>query len=117
MSARGYLTDREWREMFEAQGERCCVKGCTSDGPFEAEHSTPVAFVSGKPDQIMCVKHHKQKTRRDKREIARAKRLSGETRSQWSRRKERKAEGWPPLLRGAGFRKPKTREEILGAKP
>lgn len=117
MTGRGYLTDREWREMFEAQGFRCCVKGCDRDGPFEAEHSTPNAFRPGKPDQIMCVRCHKEKTRRDKREIARAKRLAGETRSQWGARKKRKEDGKPPLLTGRGFPKPRTAVEIMGDEP
>jgi len=113
---RGYLTDREWKELFEAQGCKCCVPGCESEGPFEGEHSTPNAFVAGKPDQIMCVPHHKEKTRRDKRNIAKAKRLAGETSSQWGRREKRKAEGKSPALRGRGFPKPRTAAEILGDK-
>jgi len=112
---RGYLTDREWREMFEAQGCKCCVKGCASEGPFEAEHSTPNALRPGKPDQIMCVDHHRAKTRDDVREIARAKRLSGETKSQYTRRQERKLAGLKSAFptRNRASKRPRTAEEIM----
>lgn len=85
--SRGYLTKREWAELLLAQGGKCCVTGCESKGPFHGEHSTPNALRSGKPDQLMCEPCHKIKTRGDVREIARAKRLSGETLSQYERRK------------------------------
>lgn len=84
---RGYLTKRQWDALLEQQGGKCCVSGCESEGPFHGEHSTPNALRSGKPDQLMCKPCHKLKTRNDVREIARAKRLAGETLSQWERRK------------------------------
>ncbi len=109
------LTDRERRELFEAQGYRCCVRGCESEGPFEDEHSCPDAIERGKPDQIMCVMHHKQKTKRDRPVIAKVKRLRGDTTTQWARREARKAEG-KSFFRSAGFPKKsaRTREQILG---
>lgn len=84
---RGYLTKREWDALLAAQGGVCCVAGCDSTDNLQGEHSTPNALRAGKPDQIMCGAHHKQKTKRDVREIARAKRLNGETLSQYEKRK------------------------------
>lgn len=107
---RRYLTDREWRGLFDQQGGKCCVAGCESDGPFEAEHSTPNAFVAGKPDQLMCVPHHKEKTRRDRKAIAKAKRIAGDTRSQWNGDKPKRAWGSRPLSRKSA----RTRDEIMG---
>lgn len=85
---RAYLTTREWSALLEKQNGKCCVEGCESTGPFHGEHSTPSAFVGGKPDQLMCVPCHKSKTRKDVAAIARAKRLSGETSSQYERRQK-----------------------------
>lgn len=93
--SRGYLTSREWGVLLERQGGVCCVEGCASKGPFDGEHSTPNAFRAGKPDQLMCRPCHKLKTRRDKAEIAKAKRLSGETLSQYEKRKR-----FGPSLKG-----------------
>lgn len=76
---RGHLTQREWDALLEAQGGVCCVKGCGSTGPFDGEHSTPNNFVAGKPDQLMCRPCHKVKTKRDRKAIAKVKRLRGET--------------------------------------
>lgn len=84
---RQYLTKREWADLLFAQGGRCCVSGCESEGPFHAEHSTPNALRPGKPDQLMCHACHRRKTKQDVRAIARAKRLSGETLSQYERRR------------------------------
>lgn len=110
MSAgRQYLSDREWRETFEAQGECCAI--CTNvDGPFEADHSTPNAFQPGKPDQIICVPCHKAKTRKDRRAIAKANRINGKTRSKWNGDKPvRKIPSRPMSRRSA-----RTRDEIMG---
>lgn len=85
---RGYLTPRERVAMLALQSGICCVVGCGSTGPLIGEHSTPNALKSGKPDQLMCAAHHREKTKVDIREIARAKRLSGETSSQYSRRQK-----------------------------
>ena len=65
-----------------------------------AEHSMPNAFKRGKPDQLMCRACHKIKTLRDVKAIAKAKRLKGETRSQYERRKK-----FGSKLRGRGFEK------------
>lgn len=85
---RGYLTQKEWAALLEAQGGVCCVKGCSVTEGLQGEHSTPNAIRAGKPDQLMCEAHHKEKTKRDVKEIARAKRLSGEKMSQYERRKK-----------------------------
>ncbi len=76
---RQYLTKRQRAELLEAQGGVCCVKGCGSTGPLQGEHSTPSAWIGGKPDQLMCVPCHKAKTRRDVKAIAKVKRIRGET--------------------------------------
>lgn len=109
MSGRQYLTDRQWRELFDAQGGKCCVAGCESEGPFEAEHSTPNAFRPGKPDQLMCVQHHKAKTRADRKKIAKTNRISGKTRSQWNGDKPKRA--WPS--RSMSRTTARTREQIM----
>lgn len=118
MSAgRQYLTDRQWREMLDAQGGVCAIKDCGSTGPFHADHSTPNAFAPGKPDQLICVPCHKAKTRSDVRNIAKAKRLSGETGSQPLRRAEREAKGLRPNFpKRPMSRKPRARSasEIMG---
>lgn len=87
MSRRGYLTQAQWDALLAAQGGTCCVEGCESTGPFHGEHSTPNAWKPGKPDQLMCIPHHKIKTKKDQREINRTKRLNGETMSQAERRR------------------------------
>ena len=61
--------------MLLAQGGVCCVPGCGSTGPFEEEHSTPNTWEPGKPDQLMCIPHHKKKTKRDIAAIAKVKRI------------------------------------------
>ena len=85
---RGYLTKREWSALLQQQNGKCCVAGCESEGPFEGEHTVCNYYVGGKPDALMCIPHHREKTRKDKREIARTKRLNGETSSQYERRKK-----------------------------
>lgn len=88
-----YLTKRERVAMLEAQGGVCCVKGCGSTGPLQGEHSTPSAWVGGKPDQLMCKPCHALKTKRDVAAIAKVKRIRGET-----------CNGPKRPIRGAGFR-------------
>jgi hypothetical protein len=83
----------------------------------EAEHSTPNAFQAGKPDQIMCVEHHKVKTRRDRKAIAKVNRITGKAGSQRTRREQRKADGKPPLIQNRNILRrnsARTREQILG---
>lgn len=87
MSGRQYLTQKQWNALLEAQGGVCCVAGCNVSEGLEAEHSTPNAIRAGRPDQLMCQPHHREKTKRDVKEIARAKRLSGEKMSQYEKRK------------------------------
>lgn len=114
---REYLTDLQWRTMFEAQGCKCAMPGCdNSTGPFIAEHSNPNYYKPGKPDWIICIYCDRPKTAQDRKNIAHTKRLNGEERSQFDRRQERKAKGLPPLLRGGGFARsrPRTAIEIMG---
>lgn len=95
-----YLTNRERERMLEEQGGKCCVEGCEETDNLIAEHSTPNALRYGKPDQLMCAACHKIKTLRDVKNIAKAKRLSGETMSQYDRRRK-----YGSQLKGRPFQK------------
>lgn len=97
-----YLTPREYDRLLEQQNGMCCVPRCGNSGDLIAEHSTPNALRPGKPDQLMCVACHKVKTLRDVKAIAKAKRLNGETMSQYERRKK-----FGSRLKGRGFQKDK----------
>lgn len=98
--ARLYLTAREYDALLKRQRGKCCVRGCTATEGLIAEHSTPNAILPGKPDQLMCRPCHKVKTLRDVKAIAKMKRLSGTTMSQYERRKK-----YGARLRGRGFKK------------
>jgi hypothetical protein len=98
MTGRLHLTQREYDAMLERQGFKCVTPDCPETEGLIAEHSTPNALRPGKPDQLMCAACHKIKTLRDVKEIAKAKRLSGETSSQYERRKR-----FGPRLRGRPF--------------
>ena len=99
--ARLYLTQREYDELYELQGHKCCVAGCDVGEELIGEHSTPEVWRHGKPDQLMCVAHHRIKTRSDIKKIWKVKRLNGEALSQYERRKKFAAK-----LRGPGFWRP-----------
>ena len=47
--SRLYLTQREWDELFELHGRKCCVEGCEEGENLQAEHSTPEVWRHGKP--------------------------------------------------------------------
>jgi hypothetical protein len=96
-----YLTKREYDQLLEKQGGKCCVEGCQESVGLIAEHSTPNALFPGKPDQLMCRACHKVKTLRDVKAIAKAKRLNGTTMTQYERRKR-----FGPKLKGRGLWKP-----------
>lgn len=96
--ARLYLTQREYDELYERQGRKCCVEGCTESEGLIGEHSTPQVWLWAKPDQLMCRAHHKPKTRKDIQAIWKVKRLNGEVLSQYERRKK-----FGSRLRGRGF--------------
>lgn len=98
MARRAYLNQREWHALVTAQRFMCA--SCESAGPFEADHSTPNALKAGKPDQLLCRRCHRAKTKRDVAAIAKAKRLSGETLSQYEKRKR-----FGASLQSRGFRK------------
>lgn len=85
-TGRKYLTKKERADMLAAQGGVCITEGCGSTGPLVGEHSDPNYYKPGKPDSLMCVACHKEKTRRDKKAIGKTKRLNGETPSQYARR-------------------------------
>lgn len=112
-----YLTDRQWREMFEAQGCMCARRGCgNTAGPFEADHEIPSAIGGGPPTQLLCRACHREKTRTDRTVIAKVKRLAGDTRTQYERRAQLKAEGKYRPIAGPrlGKARPRTAEEIMG---
>ena len=73
--------------MEKAQDYRCAC-GCgqpLSSGPVEEEHYRPVAFNGqAKPDALWLKDCHLGKTAKDRKAIAKAKRIAGETRSQWN---------------------------------
>ncbi len=96
--ARLCLTQREYDALLDRQHGKCCVKDCEETEGLIAEHSTPQVWLHAKPDQLMCVAHHKIKTRKDIKAIWKANRLNGEVLSQYERRKKLGAQ-----LRGRGF--------------
>lgn len=102
MSAgRKYASASDLRDMLERQGGVCASRGCMSEGPFEADHSTPNAFRPGKPDQLLCVPCHKRKTfglMGDVSKIAKAKRIA-EGRTQYDKRQQNGSK-----LRSGGFK-------------
>lgn len=100
--ARLYLTQREYGALLARQGDRCCVEGCEETEGLIGEHSTPRVWRHGKPDQLMCVAHHRIKTRSDIKKIWKVKRLNGAALSQYERRRKFGAQ-----LRGRGFWRPK----------
>lgn len=102
---RKYYSASEWNAQLEAQGGLCATWGCTSAGPFEADHEIPNAWEPGKPTQLLCIPCHKAKTKLDKKRIAKAERQSGR-KGQWKRRIAR---GFS-LLRGRGFDKTRTKK-------
>lgn len=96
--ARLYLTQREYDELYEKQGRKCCAAGCRESEGLIGEHSTPQVWLRAKPDQLMCRLHHKPKTRKDIQAIWKVRRLNGEVMSQCGRRKK-----FGSQLRGRGF--------------
>ncbi len=101
--SRKYLTDSERHALLERQAGMCAREGCTSEGPFEADHSTPNALQAGKPDQLLCIPCHRRKTfglRGDISNIAKAKRIA-EGRTQADKR----AAAGGSRIRGRGFDK------------
>ena len=97
---RKYYTDAEWDAQLARQGGLCASWGCTSSGPFHADHHIPNAWEPGKPSQLLCIPCHKAKTKQDVKNIAKVKRIrkreAGET------KKKRP-------IPGRGFDKTKTK--------
>lgn len=69
------LTPTERAAMLARQGGCCVVWGCTETRGLIEEHSTPFAWRADKPDQLMCVQHHKEKTKLDIKAIAKVRRI------------------------------------------
>jgi hypothetical protein len=101
---RKYLTPREMRDLLMKQQGLCAAPGCMSEGPFDADHSTPHTWDDKKPDQLLCRPCHLAKTKRDIGKIAKVKRIANE-RTQFDKRKAaggsrikgRGFEGWRTL--------------------
>lgn len=93
---RRYLSASELRDLLEKQAGLCAH--CFSEGPFEADHSTPHAWDNKKPDQLLCVPCHRIKTKRDIKAIAKVNRITGKTSSQWNGDRKSKP------IKSAGFR-------------
>jgi hypothetical protein len=93
-----YLTAREYQDLLERQGGKCCVVDCEETEDLIGEHSTPNAWRRAKPDQLMCKRCHKIKTLRDIKAIWKVKRLRGVTPSQYQRRK-----WYGPQMKGRPF--------------
>lgn len=108
-SSKEKLTSLEFRTMLVLQGAHCAL--CPNRGPYEADHSVPLAFERGqKPDQLLCIPCHDLKTfgpghvsTGDVSKIAKARRHA-EGRTQYDKRK---ANG--PQVRGRGFDKTKSK--------
>jgi hypothetical protein len=101
---RKYYSASEWNAQLATQGGLCAAPGCTSTGPFDADHEIPNAWEPGKPTQLLCKPCHKEKTKRDAKRIAKAERQAGR-KGQWKRRISR---GFS-LLSGRGFDRTKTK--------
>ncbi len=74
---RYYLSGLERKAMLSDQGG-VCAAGCgrtPEDAPFEADHEQPNAIKSGKPDQLLCRPCHLEKTRWDRKIIAKVRRI------------------------------------------
>lgn len=95
---RKYLTPSDMHAMLQRQGGVCASPECMSEGPFEADHSTPHTWDSKKPDQLLCIPCHRRKTKSDIKRIAKVNRITGKTRSQWNGDRNSKP------IQGAGFK-------------
>lgn len=76
------------RKAVEKAQLGLCACGCSDpldSGPIEEEHSIPI-WLDGdpKPDALMLVECHKIKTAREAGRRAKVKRITGQTRSQWT---------------------------------
>lgn len=97
MGKRTSLTRKERTAMLLAQGGVCAQ--CGGAGPFDADHSDPVALGNeAKPDRMICRRRcHLRKTAIDRKAIAKMAHLHLKT-GQQARRARRKENGRRPLL-------------------
>ena len=95
---RRYLTPNDMHAMLQRQHGVCASPNCMSEGPFEADHSTVHVWDNKKPDQLLCIPCHRRKTKSDVKRIAKVKRITGKTRSQWNGDRNSKP------IRSAGFK-------------
>ena len=112
------LTKRARLRMWSDQGGRCA--NCKSDIPFdavEAEHYTPVFMGNeDRPDALWCVPCHQAKTARDRKAIAKVKRILGVTQSQWAGNQKSKR-AWMPFMGtwpSRSLRHPTLRKKVSG---
>lgn len=98
-SAAEKCTKRERANIIERQ-RWICGCGCGQPlvpGRIHMEHTIPNAIRKGKPDSAWRDDCHAKKTSRDRKVIAKCKRLAGEA-GQYARRQARKAKGLRPLI-------------------
>jgi hypothetical protein len=62
MSKRRRLSRAERERLLLEQGGCCCVWGCSESENLIEEHSTPHALTGAKADQLMCKRHHDEKS-------------------------------------------------------
>jgi 5-methylcytosine-specific restriction endonuclease McrA len=71
------MTPARRKRCLEANGNVCAYEGCVSTDRLEIDHIVPLA-LNGKDEDSnlipLCYVHHKEKTRRDIWQIAKAKR-------------------------------------------
>ena len=99
------LTPTERAAMLARQGGCCVVWGCTETHGLIEEHSVVFAWTGARADQLMCVAHHKEKTKRDIKAIAKTRRILYK-KTQFDKRK--KAGG--TRIKSRGFDKTRSKK-------
>lgn len=92
------------RDALQRSGGVCAWLGCDCAGPFEYDHALCLALGGKHANdniQPLCIPHHRIKTARDIKMIAKARALAGET----GQRKRREARGGSSI-KGRGFQQP-----------
>lgn len=71
------MTPARRKRVLAAHDGHCAHEGCTSTERLEIDHDIPLALGGSEDDGnliVLCYPHHKEKTRRDIWQIAKAKR-------------------------------------------
>ena len=111
MTGRQRLTKFEYGVLFLEQGGRCGC-GCgerLAEGKVDEEHSIPNYYRPGKPDSLWLKACHKKKTAKDKADIAKTKRLRGDTGN--GPKKKIQSPGFPSKERRRAAKKWKEQNE------